>query len=152
MTLTGVSYIQPLAFLNRTPMTLAERFCQRHNLPLARFESAVFSRSLYPHARLLRYLVVFFYPRFFEIDRELIRGVGTLSSSRDFRIEELTFHDHPQNGRFLRRVLHLRVSTRRVQNMVSSLRTAKTASPFPSATPSSSQASSAKSSPLQSAH
>lgn len=99
-------------------MTVSKDFCQRQGIAPEHFEAIVFDRALYPHARLLHDVVAFFQPEFFSIDRELVRAAGAVSSSRDFRLEEMEFHSHPENASLLRRRLLLRISTRRLYQLL----------------------------------
>lgn len=99
-------------------MTVSKEFCQRQGIPPERFETTAFRRALYPHARLLRGVVSFFQSDFFTIDRELVRAAGGAASSREFRLDEQEFHSHPENSNVLRRYLLLRISTRRLHQLL----------------------------------
>ncbi|HEY1108260.1 MAG TPA: hypothetical protein VGE76_06500 [Opitutaceae bacterium] len=99
-------------------MTVSKDFCQRQGIAPEHFEAIAFNRALYPHARLLRGIVAFFQPEFFAIDREMVRAAGATASARDFRLEELEFHSHPENAGLLRRRLLLRISTRRLYQLL----------------------------------
>lgn len=112
-------------------MTAAQAFCQRQGISPGHFETIAFRRSLYPHARLLHGIVGFFQADFFTIDRELVRAAGGTASSREFRLEEQEFHSHPENSSILRRYLLLRLSTRRLhQVLFPSSRRASSAAPI----------------------
>jgi len=97
--------------------TFAEKFCARHDVAPEKYEEVVLKRSLYPVARLLR-PVLALKANYFAADREFIRGVGQLTLSGDFDSEAQDYLDHPTNRGFLRRVLKLRVSGRRLRRMV----------------------------------
>lgn len=113
-------------------MTASHDFCQRQGIPAGRFEATAFRRALYPHARLLRGVVSLMQADFFSIDRELVRTAGGTASSREFRLEELEFHNHPENSGVLRRYLLLRISTRRLHKLLfPSVRRTGSTAPMP---------------------
>ena len=91
-----------------------ERFCATEAVSAERWHGVLLRRSLYPHARLLRPLLVLFNPEFFAADRDFLNGVGRLTRRGDFAIEADEFAHHPANQGFWRRVLRLRVSVRRL--------------------------------------
>lgn len=99
-------------------MTVSQDFCQRQGIAPERFEATAFRSALYPHARLLCGIVGLLQADFFSIDRELVRVAGRTSSSREFRLEEREFHSHPENSGVLRRYFLLRLSTRRLHQLL----------------------------------
>lgn len=93
--------------------TFAEKFCARYGISLADYEQEMLRRSLYPTGKLVRMLVSgdanYFLP-----DRDFIRGVGKLTRVQGFGAEVWAFTMNPENSRFLRLRLKMRVSAGRV--------------------------------------
>lgn len=100
-----------------TPATFAEEFCARRNLAPEKYEEFVLNDSFYPAARLLR-PVLMLKADFFAADHEFIRRVGRLKRLGGFEAEVQDFLYDPNNRGFLRRVLKLRVSARRLRCVV----------------------------------
>lgn len=98
--------------------TFSEAFCRRHNLPPERYVRAVLTRSMYPHARLVAPIIRLLSTDHFTADIDLVRGVGRIRSPRDFQTELADFAHHPANEGFLRETLRLRVSAKRLQDLV----------------------------------
>lgn len=99
------------------PITFAEKFCAQHRIPPAAYEKEMLRRSLYPLGR----LVLFFVSsdsNYFVPDREFVRGVGKLTRLQGFGAEVWAFTVNPENSRFHRLRLKLRVSARRVYRHV----------------------------------
>jgi hypothetical protein len=98
--------------------TFAEKFCERHGVPSARYVDVMFWRCLHrrawPVAPLLRWLA----PEFFAPDLELVRGLGRMSSAAALNEEIADFYAHPLNRGFAKRRLRLRLSVRRVKREV----------------------------------
>jgi hypothetical protein len=99
-----------------TPSFAAE-YCRAHHLAPEAFERAVLRASLYPSARRLRFLLALI-PGHFEPDLLFIRHVGRLRRVVDFRYEEIDFNQDRANRGFLRDTLRLRVSARRLHQLV----------------------------------
>ena len=57
-------------------------------------------------------------PNFFAADRAFIRGVGRISRLEDFDSEAQDFSQDPNNRDSFHRTLQLRVSRRRLRNLV----------------------------------
>lgn len=98
-----------------------QKFCARYRVAPERCREIVLRRTLYPHARLLRRLILLFAPEFFAADYDFIAGVGRLRRRRDFKIEVWDFLYNPANRGPLRRTLRLRVSVQRTQALLESL-------------------------------
>jgi hypothetical protein len=106
------------AFVEKpTLATFGERFCARHSVAPGKYEETVLRRSLYPTARVLQPILML-KANHFAADREFIRGVGRLTRFSSFDSEAQDYLYHPNNRGFLRRVLRLRVSIRRLSRMV----------------------------------
>lgn len=98
--------------------TFREMYCARHGVDAAEFERRLFLDGLYPHARLILWLLHLAGPDYFAPDHEFIQAVGQLRSRRLLHGEISEFHSHPRNRGFCRIVLRLRVSTTRVRRLV----------------------------------
>ena len=98
--------------------TFTEFFCVKHKISHDDFVREVFNRSLYPHARLLKWLLIFYDPYYFDPDHELIASAGAIGRVRDFVNEAYQFNIHPANCGWLRRKLRLRVSTQRLRAII----------------------------------
>lgn len=98
--------------------TFTECFCGNQKIANEKFADEVLARSLYPHARLVKWLLIFYDPYYFASDYELILSIGELRRSRDFQIEADRFNEHPANCGWLRRKFLLRVSTRRLRGII----------------------------------
>ena len=97
--------------------TFAKRFCEQQGIPSARYASAVFAKSLYPHARLIGWLFGFLRRDYFSPDFELIRSVAHLYTLKAFFDEANHYIEHPSNGHWLRRILKIRISTTRMRKL-----------------------------------
>lgn len=93
--------------------TFAEKFCARHGISLADYEKEMLRRSLYPTGKLVR-LLLSADANYFLPDREFIRGVGKLTRLHGFGAEVWSFTVNPENSRFWRLRLKMRVSAKRV--------------------------------------
>lgn len=98
-------------------MTFAEEFCRVHELEPEQFEAEILKRALYPAARLLR-PVLALDRDYFTPDLDFIRGVGRMRHPDAFTIEARDFAHHPENRGFRRETLRLRVSARRLRDLV----------------------------------
>ena len=97
--------------------TLAEAYCRQRGLPAAEFERALLRETLPPAARRARFLLALI-PRYFEPDLIFIHHVGRLRRLDDLSYEEIEFRQDRANRSFLRGRLRLRVSTRRLRQVV----------------------------------
>ena len=93
-------------------------FCVKDNTTPEEFSRIVLNRSLYPHARFLKWLLFFYDPAYFDADTDLIADAGSLSRNRDFSEASDRFNIHLGNRGFLRRKCHLRVSTTRLRALL----------------------------------
>ena len=98
-------------------MAFAEKFCAQRHVNPADYEAAVLRLTLRPAARFLRPLLNLD-PDYFSSDRELIRGVGRISRLEEFEVEAQDFSQNPYNRGFFHRTLRLRVSRRRLHDLV----------------------------------
>jgi len=89
--------------------------CSRPTSPSA--ERPFFLEALYPHARLFRGILLFYEPRYFDADHDLVTSIATVKSRRELSVELHRFHHHPFNHGWLRRTLRMRISTRRLRRL-----------------------------------
>lgn len=100
------------------PKTFAELFCEQHHVALGDFERTVVQSTLHPQAKFLRHLLQLAPGEYFAADFEFVRNVGHLTRMSDFAWEVSDFHAHPANRRTLRRRLKVRLSIKRLRNLV----------------------------------
>jgi hypothetical protein len=98
--------------------TFAEIYGERTGLAPAELNRVLFNRTLYPAARLIAGLVRWLNPRHFIADNEFCEDVGNLRSLEDFSLALGSYIEHPANRGFLRRRLRIRVSARRMLQIV----------------------------------
>lgn len=98
-------------------LKFAELYCARTRLAPADFNAEVLRRCLRPHARLLRPVLEFAQPGFFDADIDFVAAVGNLTSLREFALERVNFHHHPANRSALRSLLRLRISSARLRRL-----------------------------------
>jgi len=124
--ISGLSAIDPVSTPARVsppasssigPPTFAEVYCRKRKLPAADFGSALLRDALPPVARRVRFLLALI-PRYFEPDLIFIHHVGRLRRVEDLRYEEIDFRQDRSNRSFLRGQLRLRISTRRLRQIV----------------------------------
>lgn len=93
-----------------------ETFCAQYGVPPALYDATVLRLTLYPHARWLAGMG----PReLLAADRSFIANVGRLTRWRGFAEEAYEFQHLPENRRFWRRRLRLRVSVHRMRVLFS---------------------------------
>lgn len=98
-------------------MSFAETFCAKHQVHPAQYETTVLRLTLHRAARVL-YPLLNLNPGYCAPDRGFIRSVGRISRIDDFRSEEHDFSHDPENRGLLHRTLKLRVSGRRMHDLV----------------------------------
>jgi hypothetical protein len=103
------------------PKTFADLYCERHGVPRPRYNAVVFRKALFPHARLLLVVVRSLSRLHFLADHEFVEDVGHIKGIADFSYPLGSYIEHPANRGFLRRVLRLRVSARRLLQLVRSV-------------------------------
>lgn len=96
--------------------TFRDAYCRRFVCPPLEFERRVFFAVAYPHVRLLLMLGLYS-TEHFSPDRALIAYCGILHSMRQLDDEVRDFARLPENRRFSRRVLLLRISGRRLKKL-----------------------------------
>jgi hypothetical protein len=100
------------AFMREPNFT--EAYCARHAVKPLEFEWSVLRRVLYPHARLLAPVCLFFKPDYFAADLDFIRAVSRFGQGHHYSADAMDFSDHPANQGFWRRTLRIRLSVRRL--------------------------------------
>lgn len=100
------------------PRTFADIYCEKHGLARPRYHAHVFQRSLFPHARLLAPIIRCFRRLHFLADHEFVEDVGYITCVADFSLPLGNFIEHPANRGRLRRRFGLRVSARRLLQLV----------------------------------
>jgi hypothetical protein len=93
-----------------------ETFCAQYGVPPASYAIVVLRLTLYPHAR---WLADTGPEKLLAADRTFVASVGLLRRWRDFAAEAREFQYAPENRRFWRRRLRLRVSVHRMQVLFS---------------------------------
>lgn len=101
-----------------TEKSFDELFCAQNHIAAERYEREVFNRALYPHARLVAWLIRVVSPEFFAADMDFVRSVASLRQYRDFDFEAQAYAHHPANRGFWRIKGHLRLSSRALRRMV----------------------------------
>ena len=98
--------------------TLKEKFCSHYGVGSDLYADAMFWRCLHRRALLLVPLIRLCARDYFSPDRELVRGVGRLTSAAGLGEELANFYSNPDNQGFVRRRLRLRVSVGRLSRIV----------------------------------
>lgn len=96
-------------------ITFEESYCARHRCTPAQFRRRVFWLTLHRHALLFAPLALL--GGHFEIDHELIAACGRARTLRELQEELKDHRNQPENARWLRRWLRLRVSTQRLRRL-----------------------------------
>lgn len=99
-----------------------DAYCERYRCSPERFVILVFKKGLYRRARLIGPLLMFFRPRFFQLDIDLINELGTARSWGDFN-SIITNHvqsSHLRSG-YLRNAMKVRVSCHRLKRIATRL-------------------------------
>jgi len=97
-------------------------FCERFDCPPSEYEERAFRKCLYPHARLLAFLIRIISPNFFAEDFKFVRYLGESTSLRDVSADRMNFHDaNRSNPKFLRTALRIRVSGRKATRLAQRL-------------------------------
>jgi hypothetical protein len=94
-----------------------EKYCERFGVEAGNYDRALLRHTLFPHARCVLGVIERVAPTFFAADRALVAEVGRATERRDFYFAIDEFREHPANRRFLRRVLGLRISATRCENV-----------------------------------
>jgi hypothetical protein len=98
------------------PESFQEIFCAQYAVPPDLYGVTVLRLTLYPHARWLAGMNA---QKFLAPDRSFIATVGRLTRWRGFAGEVHEFQCRPENGRFWRRRVRLRVSVNRMRLLFS---------------------------------
>lgn len=113
--------------------TFARSYCTRHRLSDDQFARAVLRRALYPQARLLNPLIALTAPDFFAAELELISTLGRVQSIRHFHEVSVDYRHQLARAGFTRRGLNLRISLRRLREIMAETLGARGQSAFSAA-------------------
>ena|SRR6478609_5492429 len=94
--------------------TFRELYCDQRQIASDRYEADLVRRCLHWQARPF-YWLLGMNREYTSPDYDFVRSVGELRSRRQFRDEAAEYFYHTGNVGFLRKVLRLRVSSRRLQ-------------------------------------
>ncbi len=100
------------------PRTFADRYIQIYGIAPEDFENSLLARVRYRAANMLQPPLGWCDRRGEAVDREFVARIGRIMHPRDFLMERADFTDDPANRTFLRRRLRLRVSVKRMQDVV----------------------------------
>ena len=99
--------------------TFRELYSDRFGCPAEVFETRVFWRTLHRRSLPLALLVYLFDRDFFRLDLLAIRQLGVTQSAREFRAEvDLFCSEYRMQRSFLRKTLRLRISGRRLMQVL----------------------------------
>jgi hypothetical protein len=97
-------------------------FCEEHHCAPAEFEERAFRACLYWRARLLAPLIRQIWPGYFDTDFELIRYLAETPGRRDAMNELAAYVEaNDARGGFARRVLRIRISSRKTSRLIERL-------------------------------
>jgi hypothetical protein len=108
-------------FVKTNKKSFRSCFCERFNCPDSEYEERAFTKCLYLRARCLVPLLRLYHPSLFDQDFELLRRLGNTTGRLEASIEILKFHDLNLDAGFLRGVLRIRVSGRKVSLLAARL-------------------------------
>jgi hypothetical protein len=109
--------------------TFQEKACRHFDIPPERYGKTVLRLTLYPHARWLRLIPAH---AWLAPDLTFVTAVGRLTHGRGFSEIARDFQRDPQNRRFGRRALRLRVSVSRMLELFSEVSGRAIPNPEPS--------------------
>lgn len=98
--------------------SLAQLYAVQHQLHPDEVERDIFSRCLYPHARVLCPLLNLMAPMHFSADIDMVSDVMQLTDPGEFRFDVRAHRHHPTAGGFWRRWCFLRLSTHKLHLLV----------------------------------
>lgn len=98
--------------------TFQDAYCARHQCSADAFRKRVFWQALPPHARVFGLLFGGRNSRYFAADRSFISSVGSAESLHQVLQEIRDYFMDPQNRGWLRHRVRIRVSSKRIQQLV----------------------------------
>lgn len=101
--------------------TVIEQYCALHHIAPDQFTEHLLRQTLHAPARLLRPVLRALWPELFTTDLTYLSCIGRTRSLDQVQEESRDFRRDRANRRFPRRVLHLRVSVRRVHAAITPL-------------------------------
>lgn len=103
------------------PMTFQQRYLELRGLsddsPEA-FSQALLRECLYPHARLLRGLLLYFEPKLFSADIDLVHALASLTRRSQLNDCLYEHSHHPHNRGAARKTFRLRLSVGKLQRIL----------------------------------
>lgn len=97
----------------------AKLYCEHHDIDTSDYLLTLFKRSLYPHARPLKWLLQWLSPNYFRADYDFVHDVGRIRRFKDYELAVEEFIYHPANrDNPLRTLLRIRVSSGRLRRIV----------------------------------
>jgi hypothetical protein len=96
-----------------------DAFCERYGYSSESYEKRVFWRCLHRRSLPIALVVYAVHRAYFALDFRLIRQLGSAQNLREFQGEIEGFrYDYRMEGRLLRKVFRLRLSGRRLMNLL----------------------------------
>ena len=96
-------------------------YCRTRGVIPSAFASELLLQTVYPHTRPLVGLLAQLNPDHFRADHEFIEDVSCLQHHADFGNAAESYVTHPANAGFFRRRLRLRISVRRMLQVVNAV-------------------------------
>jgi len=94
--------------------SLEKLYCEEHRCTLEEFPQCAFRECLHRHARPFAPLLGGFRAKYFAADRGLIIAAGRAAKRSEVRAAIDDYFNEPDNRRWLRARLNMRLSTRRL--------------------------------------
>ena len=92
-------------------------YCEKFGLTSDCFETVVFWKTLYPHAKLVGYVLCPLYREIFASDIDFIRRVGLVESIKEYNGMEARYRQSMVYFSSFRRGMRMRVSMRRLRDV-----------------------------------
>jgi len=99
-------------------VTFAKRYCEHHGLTEEAMVRYIFNRALYLHTRPIAWFLRWLDGNYFAADIDFIDSVSSVQDEAELYDACIDYFHHPENRGFMRRGLHLRTSTARMQRLV----------------------------------
>lgn len=103
---------------NPRSATFAERYREHHGLTEEAMGRHILNRALYLHTRPIAWFLRLLDGNYFAADTDFIDTVSSVRGEAELYDACVDYIHHPDNRGFMRRGLHLRTSTARMQRLV----------------------------------
>ena len=103
--------------MENLPSNFAHRYCQKHRISDEQFCHALILRALHRPSRWFAWLLLKIRPQIYQLEFELARYCGQLTSRRNLENELREYQYDSRNRGFWRDVLRQRVSTQRLRRV-----------------------------------